>query len=494
MEKTDLQLNSASNAEWRGFKVLDWICAVLLALLPILQHYRGLIWFVANAFFDELVPAVLLRLATKDTMTISLMLLMAPYLLVRLVRQIRNANWKKALIVAPLFAFYAYKLFNHGTSISELIQVGLSVFYLLVVALGCVDLKKFLKAATIVGCIAGVAMILQYICYYLFGFHLQMVAAKLLLPSAEKWVAGIRTGRVSVLGTQSAFYRPAAIFLEPSHLFIYCFPLLFINLYKNGKKVFNWVASGLLSVAIVLSTSGMGVMTIFGAWVLFATLWDDKTDSVTLKSLKKGRQWLRGVCTAVVLILLFLNVPSINSSMARVIGKPRISLSMLFSDSDEVPDGTIGQEDMTLPGETLPTPEAPDRNAVSGRIKGAMLALKEMSLTQWIFGCSDTITDANVHMSGFASTAYRYGIIGLLLSYCFFAFGLFKLDAEYFWFTVIWFAVSFFSAHTHGMSYLLYYVMFLYGGHMEATGKWPSEIKAFFSRLFRLPAVKRDNP
>ena len=486
----------------RGKNVIataDWICAVLLALLPILQHYRGLINMLYSALLVNVLPSSFSKLAAEDTMTVSCMLLMAPYLAVRIFSSFRKENLKGLILVAPLIVFYIYKVVDHGTSVSELFQVALSVGYLVALGFGCIDLKKFVKSATVVGCVAGAGMIVQYVCYYVFGFHLQMVPDKLLLPSAEQWVKLVQTGHYSVTGHPIAFYRTSAIFLEPSHLFIYCFPLLFINLYKNGKTPFNWVASVLVSVAIVLSTSGMGVAVIFGAWVLFATLWDAKTDLLKISSLKKGRQWLRGICTALVMLVLFLNIPSINSSIARIIGHKSISISLFIPSLGSGTEETIqpGQADVTTPTGNEPTgnettsdptvgngtvaqPIVTDKNAVSGRVKYAVRALKKMSIVQWIFGCSDTTTEVKAHMPGFFSIAYRYGIIGLLLSYFIFAYALFKVDAGYFWMAAIWFVVSFFSAHTHGMSYLLFYVMFVINGHQENTGAWAGELKSFF--------------
>ncbi len=505
MERTAPQKNSTSNAEWRGFKFFDAACAVLLALCPILQHYQGLIGLVADKLLSDILPTHYVNLA--DNMTITLMALMAPYMAVRILTRLRKIDLKRFLLVTPLLAFFLFKVIDHGTSVAELLQVAISVGYILAVGLLCIDLKTFTKAATVIACIASGFMIVQYICYYIFGFHLQLVPDKLLLPSAEQWVGLVQTGRISITGSRTAFYRPASIFLEPSHFFMYSFSLLFINLYKNKKTVFNWIAGVLISTGIVLSTSGMGVLVVFGVWVLFAAIWDDKTDSLKLSCLGKLKHWIRAICVAVVFLFLFLNVPSINHSMARIIGRKTISISMFLPQSVVNPPETneIGE---TLPpetneiGETLPPetnefgettpmetePEKPlisDKNAISGRVRGAIKILKGMNFTQWIIGCADSVAGADTNMPGFMSIAYKYGIIGLILSYFFFAYGLTRFDGDYFWATVIWFGVSFLSAHTHGMIYLLFYVMLFYNGFLETTGDWTEELKAFFGNIFR---------
>ena len=477
---------------------LDWICAVLLALLPILQHYRGLLGFVASAFLNNILPAHYINLA--DNMSISLMILMAPYLAVRFFACLKEKNFKGLLLVSPLIAFYIYKVIDHGTSVAELLQVGLSIGYLVCLGMGCIDLKKFLKAATVIACVAAVGLIAQYVCYYIFDFHLQLVPDRFLLPSAEQWVLGVRTGRYSVTGNKTLFYRTAAIFLEPSHLLMYTFPLLPIKLYQKEKKLIDWITSGLMALSLVLSTSGMGLAVVFCVLVLFAMLWNEKNGEITLTGLKKGKNWLRGICTALVLLILFLNIPSINSSMAHIIGRKQISISMFFPSQSVQPNqgGTVDGNDTMPNGETMPDdwietspeetepqmqlakPIVAEKNAVSGRVKGAIKILKNMNVRQWIIGCSDSTAGTNTNMPGFMAIAYKYGIIGLLLSYAFFAFGLVKFGAGYFWATVIWFIVSFFSTHTHGMIYILFYIMLFYGGYEESTRPWIMEFKDVF--------------
>lgn len=478
MDKAISRRIGTTDSLWRGYKVLDGICAVILVLCPILQHYRGLVDFLITVLFVDLLPVSFLKMAGEDTLTISLMLLMTPYMLWRCLPRLQAEDKKIFWLLSPFMVFYIYKVFDHGTSVGELLQVFLSLCFLLALSMGCIDLKTVIKAATVVACVAGGLMIVQYICYYGFGFHLQLVPTDLLHPSAGQWVAGAKTGRVSVTGSIIAFYRPCAFFLEPAHLFIYCFPPLFINLYKTGKTPLNWVAGVLISLGIVLSTSGMGVAVVFGAWVLFVALWDEKTDTLKLSSLKKLKHWARAVCVVLALVLLFLNVPSINHSLARIIGRKTISISMFL------PEGWVDSDETSLP-EVKDESLVGDRNAISGRTKVALKVLKNMRLGQWIVGCSDNVADANGHMPGFASIAYRYGVIGLLLTYCFFAYSLLKLDAAYFWMTVIWFVISLFSAHSHGMSYLLYYLLILVRGHQETTGAWTAEMKGFFQGIFR---------
>ncbi len=482
---------SAAAPSRRRFLIPDAICAVFLALCPLLQHYKGLIGLVASSLLSNILPSHYINLA--DNMTITLLLLMAPYMLVRGIMLFKAFNLKRFLLLSPLFLFYVYKVVAHGTSIAEIFQVAISLGYLLALALGCIDLKKLVLAASVIASAASVLIIVQYFCYYALDFHLQLVPTSLLLPSAEQWIGGAQTGRISVTGSVFAFYRPCAFFLEPSHMFLYLFPLLFINLYKTGKNAFNWVAGVLISIGILFSTSGMGMLAVFGAWVLFAAIWDRKSDSLKPRLLLKLSSWARALCAALALLIVVLAIPSFNSSIARIVGRSKISISMFLPDREETPleneEGSSNEGGLeNAPSENSSPeekkPEKPKKTSITGRTRGAIKIIKSMSLKQLVFGCADSVEGISAHMPGFASTLYKYGLIGILLSYIFFLFGLLKLNANYFWATVIWVVTSFFSIHTHGMIYILFYIMLFYNGHLEANGSWGKEIKSLFKGPF----------
>ena len=457
----------------RHSNVPDKVVAILLAFIPLLQHYKGFLAPVAAAVLGE---HIIVSYLDRLNLAASVMLLLGVYLFLRVLPRLNKKYFRGAALLAPLLAFYVYKIVDHGTSIEELVQVGLPLCYLIAAAFGCIDVKTVAKAVSCVAGFAGVAMVAQYICFYGFGFHLQLIPTGLLMPPAQQWAGLAQTGLISVNGNTMDFYRPAGFFMEPSHVFLYCFPALFMNLYRQKRSVWNWIISLLASMGIVMSTSGMGVATVFAAWVLFSILWDEKADTLTLKGFIKWQNWLRTAGVALALLAVFLLVPSINSSIARIVGLK--SIELVPSDGTEtMPDLPDNLEEFLG-----------DKNAVSGRVTGALELLKEMSLKQWIIGCADTVKGISSNMPGFMATLYKYGVIGIALSYAFFLYGLKKLNVDYFVITGIWILASFFSAHSHSMMFMLYYVLLLCRGHEEGNGQWQKELVRTFRFLtFRKP-------
>ena len=93
-----------------------------------------------------------------------------------------------------------------------------------------------------------------------------------------------------------------------------------------------------------------------------------------------------------------------------------------------------------------------------------------MSASQKVFGITSTLAGIDFNMSGFAATLYKFGAIGIVLSYIPFAVALFKTKSPYNWIALVVIIVSFFSAQTHGTFYMMYYMFFLMEG-MYVGGK-----------------------
>lgn len=99
-------------------------------------------------------------------------------------------------------------------------------------------MKSVFKSASRIAQVASILIIVQYVCHYIFGFHLKLVPVSLLLPESSQWIAGAETGQVGINGIRSELYRPSAFFLEPSHMFLYVFPILFVFLLS--PNIDNW--------------------------------------------------------------------------------------------------------------------------------------------------------------------------------------------------------------------------------------------------------------
>ena len=406
-------------------RILDLICASLLALVPILQHYEGLV----------------------DNAASTLLALLVPYLALRMIPRLKGLRVAHISLFAIMILFWIYRVIDHGTTFFELAQAGLVIGYLVAVSIGCIDVKALTKTASVIAAAAGTIMLVQYFCFYILGFHLQVVPVSLLLDSSEQWILGATTGLGGITGKIGTLYRPSAFFLEPSHMFMYSFPLLCINMFTLDRTKFNKYVSALIALGMVLSTSGMGIVVVAGVFVLFFALWNEKNNTFELKNVVRKRNLiLLGVALgAMVLAIIF--VPFVRNSVMRI----------FFSQG----------------GST----------AISGRTQRAMKLLGKMNFGQIIMGVADTTSGIKYNVPGFMATIYKYGIVGVVLSYEYFVKGLFKFDLGYFCFAGLWVLVSFFSAHTHGTFFMLYYMLLMVVGYKTTTGTWIEEIKNMFSKV-----------
>lgn len=398
---------------------IDKVNAFLLILSPILQHYKGL---YKNAGFT-----VLLFVAVVSFIR----------LLVRIKENRIDGRCMQAII--PLLLFQVYKTLDHSISVSKMIY---GIFMLLVfieIASGTINTKYIVEYATKVGSIAAICLIIQYISYYVLEKHIIMVPVSLLLPESDAWILGVKTGLYGLRGVKNGFYRPSAFFLEPSHLFLYCFPMLCINLFL--PKTNNWRKrkSVLLSLGILLSTSGMGIVVTIMIWIVYLLLYNDSSTSnsrARLRNLLNGRNILIVLCFMVFAVVAYFQVPAFQTAINRIVGSVNGSNS----------------------------------SAIDGRTRLARNLVQGISGKSLLVGVTDIIEDINFNLSGFFATIYKYGVIGVILSYWFYIQGIFRLKSAFFWISVIIVIVSFFSAHTHGTFYMIYFVLLLIDGyHVNKT-------------------------
>ena len=395
--------------------VLDKCATFLLALCPILQHYKGL--FVNAA--------------------VTVLLLLFPYVMARLVKN-NGVRIGELKIILPLIAFFLYQVVDHGTSITEAGQAVVVIVYFLAIT-ACLDTAFSVRVITAVALLASFCIAVQYVCYYTFDFHLQLVPTSLLIPRAEQWVLLAQTGRYSVTGKLMRFYRPSAFFLEPSHMFIYMFTPTALQLLSDKPSRTRMIPLALM-IGMVLTTSGMAILTAAMLFLLF----------VGKKSGKRTKEFS---------LFRFLRVDTI--SIIAVFGL--LCIAAFFT----VPFLRNSVERIFSSGQDY-------SNAVSGRIASGWNVLKTMHGWQILFGVQDGLKGITASMSGFYETMFEYGVIGILISYAFFVHGLFNLKNEYFWVACIMIIASFFSQHTHSTMFLIYATFVFVDGYRkrksETTG------------------------
>ena len=399
---------------------MDALVGLLLVICPILQNYRGL-----------LVDA-----------RATVLVLLVPYLLWAFWKKNR-INW---VLVVPLIGYGILKIFAGGTSIVEIGREGLMCFYLLAVASEVVDTKKFTQMATVVALLASALIIVQYICYYIFDYHLQLVPTGLFLDSSEQWEGLAETGLIGITGKNLKFYRPSSFFLEPSHMAIYCIPTLLLLLLTPKMTKKRMIMAVVITVGIMASTSGMGIVLSMGLWFLYFALYfceDRKTRSITIGRLKVNI--INVVFVGALLVLFIL--------MYLFVDVFRNSINRIFVNTD-------------------------GSSALAGRTKsGANILRNKMGFLDFLLGKRNPGPEADWYMSAFYGTIYDYGIFAFVLSYVFYVYSLFKLKRQYFWMALMILGLSYFSVHTHGSSYMLYFCTFLLCGYSAQRVQAPFDLE-----------------
>lgn len=430
--------------QWSDY--MDIICAFLLAICPILQHYKG--------------PIVDARATVLAIMT--------PYLLYKL--------WKKNevnfLIALPLIGFTICKVMFRGMNLTGLGREVLLWLFFIAVASQLIDTKSFIRVVISVSVVASALIVIQYVSYYLFDWHLQMVPTSLLLKSSSNWVKLAQTGTVSVTGKVMRFYRPSSFFLEPSHMTIYCVPALLLLLLSPKLDRKRLILAALITVGVIACTSGMGIVLCVGLWALYFVFYfreeqgdepitigklrikgiktkDLQFKGVTLKGLRiKPVSLLLMAGMVIVLVLLYVFVDVFRSSINRI----------FYSTS----------------GST----------ALEGRTASGMAALAQMNWLDWLTGERKMGKEAESYMAAFFGTIYDYGVIATVLSYVFYVYSLMKLKRQYFWMALMILGLSFLTVHTHGSSYMLHLCVLLFAGHIEGGTHKP------FGRVLQLHPLR----
>ena len=382
--------------------VLDRIFTFLLALSPILQHYKGMI---GNAGITILVVVLAYFLATFF---------------------MRKCTFRTSIVfmMFPLICFSIYKAFIHEKSVMGIAQAGVIVLFYVLGAIGIINISGLIRSASQIAMMASVLIIIQNLSYYLLGRHIQLVPTSLLLPESSQWILGAQTGRVGINGVVSALYRPSAFFLEPSHMFLYIFPLLFVFLLAPEMNRWRRNRALLLSAGIILSTSGMGICITVFAWGLYFGHSSGKFNNIKLSNIFKWKNLLIIFIFAIIGLIALFSIPTLRQSVERI-----------------------------LTGD-----------AITGRTSQANTLIRSLSGRQLIIGVTSTTEDIIFNLSGFAATLYKFGLIGIILSYIFYVRSVIQFYSPYNWIGFVICVVSFFSAHTHGTIFMLYYVMILVQG------------------------------
>ena len=406
-------LTNAENPAYpaaRRFSI-RWILLALLAVTPILQHDEG----------------ILVNPSLGITSAVAMIALV--WLLMQKIKV--NAAF---LFLA---AYGIYASFIHGVDLTLFLREMVQLVIYLAVLNGFFDMLKLRRFCCIIAVCASVLIIVQYICFYIFGFHLQLVAIPLLKQSNSQWFDLIRTGLIGVNGKRMSFYRPSAFFLEPSHFAIYCIPVIATTLFsRTGDTKRSRLVALFVSVGVFLSTSGMGIGVVAACWAIYLLFFfgqKGEARSIRLSKLLDPRAVALFTVLMVVMVGLYAFVPVFRSSVSRI-----FNLQGIYSTS-----------------------------AIAGRTSTGMRSLTMLKGTKLLFGVGGQYDISDWNMAAFFFVTFKFGWVGTVLFYSFYVYSLFKLRREAQMMVFIFLPLSFFTVHMFGAYYKMFYTMIILYGYVQ---------------------------
>ncbi len=387
--------------------VLEHICAFLLATAPILQHYKGL----------------------YQNMGFTVLLICFPILLLQFCSNCLTRSYSNRCIISmiPVMIFQIYTAVIHPATIMRLFYILFMISIFLFIASGCMNGLLFFKYACNIITIATILIAAQYISHYIFNYTLNLRPLSFLVDEDTIWMR-------SYIYQQEygiSFYRPSAFFLEPSHLFLYGFPILTVLLLSPEMTKSRFKKAITVSLAMLLSTSGFGIVVVTGIWFIYLLLYRGKDDYYK-KAISKVLNYNAltvFIIFVLVMIVAYYTIPIFQQSITRIFINENGS------------------------------------NAIDGRVRLASMYAQQIEGSAVFFGTSNATADIEFNLPGFFSTYIKWGLVGIALNYWFYLRGLFKLKKSYFWINAIIIAISYFTAHTHGTFYMLYFFIYLMEGY-----------------------------
>jgi len=273
-----------------------------------------------------------------------------------------------------------------------------------------------------------------------------VIPVSLLHEESERWVERSTSTKIG------GFYRPSGFFLEPSHVFLYFFPSIAFLLYMPKMNMRRIISAMFLTLGVVLSTSGMGIAVVAGLWAIYILLYSAKGN-------KENKPQFSNLFTKRTLIM---------------IGIFLCALVVAYFTIDVVRN-TVNRIFVNDSGST----------AIAGRVRRTINHMKKMSARDLIIGYSKdvAVSEFDFNTAGFFATLFKQGIIGVILSYWFYLRGLRNLHSANFWYTLVIVFISFFTAHTHGTFYMLFFVCFQMYGYATEGAQMPLLPREFTGKV-----------
>ena len=260
--------------------------------------------------------------------------------------------------VIPVFLFAIITtIFSNNLTYTVVLSKLVFCIHLVGAFNGTIDYGFFSQSTETIACILTIMMMIQTICYYLFKINIVYLKPEYVLSENQSDVIK----QYTILG----FYRPSAIFLEPSHYAHFTIIALSLSLfYKHNIKKSLFIALGCL-----LTTSGLGIAMCFGAFV-FYILFDERFRK------KRFITIMIGLFVLLFIFLLLFQFEFFKMAFLRIVS------------------------------------EETGENAIKGRLFWWGSLFESFGAIELFFGSKIPID--NVYITGFMKIIYNHGIIGYL--------------------------------------------------------------------------------
>ena len=381
------------------------ICTVIL-LAPVLQQHKG---FFVNAAWSAMVlgfPFALTKVVTTGW-------------------TIRKNCFAGILLIA---AYILWTILDHGFSGSDPVKFVILMTFYLALTKDEFNFRYLICISSAIILAACAALVLQYCSYYIFQYRLQFLSPDTLLESSSRWVNRLSTNKVT-----SSFYRPSAFFLEPSHLFLFSFPTTLYMLFSPGATKKMRRLGFVMIAGILASASGMGIIFSLACILAYFVMYRNPVyGEGSLKNFLSPRKILLPLLLLAVLVVLYQYSDFVHNSLVRVIAENESGY-----------------------------------NAIAGRTSAGSKLIQEMGSDQMLIGVTDALGDLGAAVSGFQATFYKYGAVGILLSYLYYAWCFARTRRYGRYLCLILLVISFVCAHTHNAFFMLFFSAYIFEGLKE---------------------------
>ena len=277
--------------------------ALLFALCPFLMNYK--------------IPF------TETNFTVAVFM---SVFVIEFIRALRKPSIFKLNKFYPQKLFWimvVYIIFNHfnvlyqshpeNYSMSALVSILLLTIELLGIVLFFMDRKTiatFRRYIENIAFIMSLIVILECAIWYVFRVYPSGGNHQLLLP----FLTVDSYDNLSTIVSPTGLFRPSAFFLEPAHFSRYCVIALASLLFPNIEKPFN-IKTVIITVALLLTLSGFGIMLTALVWGLYLILGEGRYSRKNI-----GRNFLILIGALMLVLLVFFVSPSFQSAVARFTG------------------------------------------------------------------------------------------------------------------------------------------------------------------------------